>query len=786
MKNKILSFLTVILMVFSCFFITVSSLEIKTNSNENPCTGFFDGAELPEWYIGSYWKYNMEFEFLSREGGSITFNIEAEIEDLYATVIDITYENGDELYVMNLNGYISGVVSLFSAEIEIADFRGPLTGEALIGTNTLGIRSFLFDFDGEVNIPLLGWNDMFFDMSMTFTPCFDFFDFPIEEEEPDWDVVIDPATLEATVDIPVLGPLGEGEFSSSMVFNDVMSVKGTEEITVPAGTYDTYLLGGTWGDPSNLWYAPTAGYLAQVDETLDWENGSVESLFYLELEDTNYDTGNYPPNNPDKPYGQTNGEIEEEYAYTTKTNDPNGDKVYYWFDWGDGENSGWVGPYNSGVPANAYHMWYNKGVYNVVAKAKDENGVESGWSQPLSVMIMGDPVATLNMYKVKEIDDLDVGTDPELYYTVHIESEGTSPPPQSHHNTDDGTYNGNWVTSTTWTPDKDHEFDATSREVITTIKVMDYDSIWELGSDDLADTSGCVGDGVDNDIYPPEDVLRGAVFHGTYDMVDKELKPYSSDPNDFADFYYKEDGYYITCGNYQPDNSQGYDGNDAKVWFKLYSDYYAPQAYAQILDMPGTVRPYVEYQFAGTVTEGTPSYIWHWDFGDGTTIEDEQNPKHTYTDTGTFTVTLTVTDGFEQTGSYSFVIEVVNIAPLLSNGKVEWTGRGNTKDTFTFSVDYLDIDGDCPSIHKVFIDGEGKTLDGFGSSDTYSVSMLGSEIGSGNHIYYFHFEDGHGGSAQTTEKSFTVRKGRSRNFDLQLWLAELFEQFPILKQILDL
>ncbi|GAB6286709.1 MAG: hypothetical protein STSR0009_29120 [Methanoregula sp.] len=47
-------------------------------------------------------------------------------------------------------------------------------------------------------------------------------------------------------------------------------------------------------------------------------------------------------------------------------------------------------------------------------------------------------------------------------------------------------------------------------------------------------------------------------------------------------------------------------------------------------------------QFAGasplTVT------AWHWDFGDGTT-SDEQNPLHTYTSGGTYTVNLTITSG---------------------------------------------------------------------------------------------------------------------------------------------
>jgi PKD repeat protein len=48
-------------------------------------------------------------------------------------------------------------------------------------------------------------------------------------------------------------------------------------------------------------------------------------------------------------------------------------------------------------------------------------------------------------------------------------------------------------------------------------------------------------------------------------------------------------------------------------------------------------------QFTGTATGGTPPYTWAWEFGDGGTST-QQNPTHTYTTAGLYTVTLTVTD----------------------------------------------------------------------------------------------------------------------------------------------
>jgi hypothetical protein len=94
---------------------------------------------------------------------------------------------------------------------------------------------------------------------------------------------------------------------------------------------------------------------------------------------------NHPPVKPAKPAGLANGKINKEYTYTTNTTDPDLDQLYYWFEWGDGTNSSWVGPYTSGATGNAKHKWTVKGAYQIKVKAKDSSGVESPWSDPLSI-----------------------------------------------------------------------------------------------------------------------------------------------------------------------------------------------------------------------------------------------------------------------------------------------------------------------------------------------------------------------------------------------------------------
>jgi hypothetical protein len=100
---------------------------------------------------------------------------------------------------------------------------------------------------------------------------------------------------------------------------------------------------------------------------------------------------NSPPNTPSTPSGPSSGYTGVSYTYSTSATDPDGDDVYYWFSWGDGTNSGWVGPYNSGETGSASHSWSSPGTYSVKAKAKDTNGAESGWSNVKTVTISNPP-----------------------------------------------------------------------------------------------------------------------------------------------------------------------------------------------------------------------------------------------------------------------------------------------------------------------------------------------------------------------------------------------------------
>jgi len=91
------------------------------------------------------------------------------------------------------------------------------------------------------------------------------------------------------------------------------------------------------------------------------------------------------PNKPSTPSGPDRIKVGKTYSYTTSTTDPDGDQVYYYFDWGDGTSSGWLGPYNSGESVIASHKWEKRGQYNIRVRAKDTYGAISEWSDSLPI-----------------------------------------------------------------------------------------------------------------------------------------------------------------------------------------------------------------------------------------------------------------------------------------------------------------------------------------------------------------------------------------------------------------
>ena len=93
------------------------------------------------------------------------------------------------------------------------------------------------------------------------------------------------------------------------------------------------------------------------------------------------------------------------------------------------------------------------------------------------------------------------------------------------------------------------------------------------------------------------------------------------------------------------------------------------------------------FEFEAEITGGIEPYTIRWDFGDGSTEENDQEVEHTFDEAGSYSVGLTVTDSGDQNGSDSMEITVEEEQPL----EEEEEGEDNDLvDTDEIVDDFID------------------------------------------------------------------------------------------------
>lgn len=370
--TKKITFIIFSLLILSMMSFTSTIGKISSNPYEIVT---FEEPDLPEWSIGDFWEYNMTIIFAG------ILSIEAVRMEAIVTNIS------NDTYTLELNGYVNKVkITDYDYSIFIDALY--LNGYIFIDKSTLSMKEYNLTVSGNLQKPII---DFYVTLKMIFDQNLDFFDFPIIcDEEDDW-YITNKINLFIT---------GYGEMNGEELFiidekslnnplNDELSVLKKEYINVPAGTFESFLISGKLGNPSEIWYSPEVGYLVKVKQNIpNFIKFSIKLRFesYLELLSTNY---NKPENNtPSNPQitGPMNGKPGVKYEYKVTANDPNGEKVYYIIDWGDGCCSNWIGPYESGEEIIVTHSWDTKAEYKIRVKAKDENGYQTTWS-PIGVTI---------------------------------------------------------------------------------------------------------------------------------------------------------------------------------------------------------------------------------------------------------------------------------------------------------------------------------------------------------------------------------------------------------------
>lgn len=170
-------------------------------------------------------------------------------------------------------------------------------------------------------------------------------------------------------------------YSTSTTDPDGDSVKYTFNWDDGDSTVTGFYASGATANASHTW--TSAGtYNVRVKATdIKGASSSLSFPFPVDISEANN-----PPNTPSIPTGPTTGYILNFYEFSTSATDPDGDSIYYIFDWGDGVQTQ-TNLLPSGLSGYYAHSWTGTAPYSISAKAIDKFGAESGWSSPATITI---------------------------------------------------------------------------------------------------------------------------------------------------------------------------------------------------------------------------------------------------------------------------------------------------------------------------------------------------------------------------------------------------------------
>jgi len=201
--------------------------------------------------------------------------------------------------------------------------------------------------------------------------------------------------------------------------------------------------------------------------------------------------------------------------------------------------------------------------------------------------------------------------------------------------------------------------------------------------------------------------------------------------------------------------------------------------------------PYFDFknnpiQFKGFVCCGTPPYTWFWDFGDGITSV-EQNPIHTYTNTGKYTIYLSVTDNVGNTSNHTSwaTIQITNDPP--NKPTINGPTRGDAGKYYNYT--FVSEDPDETEV-RYYIDwGDGQITEWAGWYVSGEVATFG-HIWSKRGWFTIRAKAVDGYNEESDWATLRVRMPRNKGLfishPLLNWLLERFPNaFPILRFLLD-
>ncbi|MEM2935155.1 MAG: hypothetical protein QXF32_02185 [Candidatus Thermoplasmatota archaeon] len=365
--------------------------------------------DVPVWNKEDRWIFDGEFSY-EIEQPPLFLNITGKFKELNFSVVG----EDEDIYYLDFKGNIElKVVANNESGINItASLKNAhVSGHAHFKKSNLGLKEFYINLTGLLIISVAPVPLSFSaSMKITFTPPYAFISFPISEGS-SWytfpsimkielgEDLIDfietiaelmkivlPSDMDEVVD-EIINAIDELFPLELPIGLQAVKCKSHEYLTVKAGTYESYHLFSigafyAFSYIANVYFSPTAKNIIKLHLT-DEEHLN----FSAELVSSTYHQPG-TPEKPQKPYGKERVRIRKIYKYETSSIDPDGDKLQYGWDWNsDAIADEWTNFYNSGEKISTQHKWDKRGSYEIRVRARDENGLESEWSDSLAVSV---------------------------------------------------------------------------------------------------------------------------------------------------------------------------------------------------------------------------------------------------------------------------------------------------------------------------------------------------------------------------------------------------------------
>jgi hypothetical protein len=238
---------------------------------------------VPVWTVGNSWTYAISNFSVNYDQDGQKMLVNGRIDDFTWTVTDTS---DSTYYTVNLTGKLTASYDISFSSIQgTKHFSGTLKprlhnlkGTILFTKSDLQIHTFSAVIKGlskTIIAPLTF--AIPFPMKITangqMNKDFPLFDFPLSSTKY-WSLSNFDATIQASaggifglIQIPISISIQQSWFPW------IFQCQGTQDVTVPAGTYNAYHISSTFGDYFDYYYAPAVGNLIKIDATL--QNGAI-------------------------------------------------------------------------------------------------------------------------------------------------------------------------------------------------------------------------------------------------------------------------------------------------------------------------------------------------------------------------------------------------------------------------------------------------------------------------------------------------------------------------------